>query len=158
MTDNHIFLRLREPFHETTRKVRRNLLISSFLGVVATKVGLVPSKIAAFGVEFTASNQQSLLIFLAIIIGCFLASFIVYVYSEFSAWKVLLAAADFEEVKNKIKNVDVVIFGEVNSENIDTQTKFLNQQTMAAFLFRLGVIEIGIPVIFAIYACSVLIG
>lgn len=122
------------------------------------KVGLIPSKIAAFGVEFTASNQQSLLFFLAIIIGYFLVSFIVYVYSEFFAWKVLLINSDFEEMKNKVENVDVVIFGIVNSESIETQTKFLNQQTIATFLFRLGVIEIGIPVIFAIYACYVLIG
>jgi hypothetical protein len=151
--DNHIFLRLREPFHDTTRKVRRNLLIFSALGIIATKIGLVPSKFAAFGVEFTYSNQQSLLTFLAIVIGYFLVSFIVYVYSEYSAWKVLLAATNFEEVKRKIENVDVVVFGTVGSERIETQPQFLNQQTMSTFLFRLVVIEISIPVFFAIYTC-----
>lgn len=69
-----------------------------------------------------------------------------------------MAAADFEEVKNKIENVDVVIFGTVGPERIETQANFLSQKTMATFLFRLAVVEIGIPVIFSLYACCALVG
>jgi len=152
LINNHVFEKLREPLHETTRKTRRNLLAASLIGVIVTKVGLVPTKISAFGVEFSYLNQQALMTLLAVVIVYFGVSFLVYVYSELSAWKVLLASKDLEEVKEKIKSAEVVVFGTIGTERIDTQTKFLSKQTQPVFLLRL-LIEVGIPVLFSIYSC-----
>ncbi|MBM9606244.1 hypothetical protein [Desulfopila inferna] len=80
--------RLREPLNETTRRTRRNLLAAAVIGIVITKVGLVPSKISAFGIKFTQANQKSLLVLLSLIIIYFLIIFIVYVSSELVAWQI----------------------------------------------------------------------
>ena len=156
MSNNHVFNKLREPLHETTRKVRRNLLAASVIGVVVTDVGLIPKKISVFGIEFSYSNQQALITLLAVAIGYFLISFLVYVKSELSAWQVFLASKDLEEVKEKIDRAETVIFGTVGTERIDTQTKFLSKQTHSVFLGRLF-IEAVIPVAFAIYSCYSLV-
>ena len=156
MSNNHVFDKLREPLHETTRKVRRNLLAASVIGVVVTDVGLIPEKISAFGIEISYSNQQALIILLAVAISYFLISFLVYIKSELSAWQVLLASKDLEEVKEKIDGAETVIFGTVGTERIDTQTKFLSKQTHSVFLGRLF-IEVVIPVTFAIYSCYSLV-
>lgn len=73
--------RLRGPLNETTRKARRNLLAAAVVGVVIAKVGLVSTKISAFGVDFTSANQESLLLLLACAIVCFGVTFVVYLYS-----------------------------------------------------------------------------
>lgn len=156
MSKNHLFEKLREPLHETTRKVRRNLLAASVVGVVVTDVGLIPEKLSVFGIEFSNSNQQALMTLLAVAIGYFLLSFLIYVKSELFAWKVLLASKDLEEVKEKIDRAEVVIFGTVGTERIDTQTKFLSKKTQSVFLGRL-LIEVVIPVLFAIYSCVSLV-
>jgi hypothetical protein len=155
MSMNHVFDKLREPLHETTRKIRRNLLMTSVIGVVVTKVGLIPTKISVFGIEFSYSNQQALMMLLAVIIIYFGVSFLVYVYSELSAWKVLLASKDLEEVREQMNNAETVIFGTVSTERIDTQTKFLSKQTQPVFLLRL-LIEVGVPVLLASYSCYLL--
>tara|TARA_B100000780_G_C21014483_1_gene406360 strand:+ start:304 stop:522 length:219 start_codon:yes stop_codon:yes gene_type:complete len=68
---NFIIERLREPFNETTRKTRRNLLVSSLIGVAISKIGLVPEKISAFGIDFSKSNQSALLTLLIFIVSYF---------------------------------------------------------------------------------------
>ncbi|QIR07674.1 hypothetical protein [Salinivibrio costicola] len=96
---NHFSERLREPLNETTRKVRRNLMAASVVGIVLTKVGLVPTKISAFGVEFSSSNQQALMLLLASAICYFTVSFIVYVYSELTAWRLVFTSKEMEDIK-----------------------------------------------------------
>lgn len=47
-----------EILRETTRKERRNLLISSLVSLLVTKGGFVPTEITAFGIKFTDSNKE----------------------------------------------------------------------------------------------------
>ncbi|MDO6446255.1 hypothetical protein Q4493_10775 [Colwellia sp. 1_MG-2023] len=51
-------------------------MAASVIGVVLTKVGLVPTKISAFGVEFSSSNQNALMLLLASAIGYFQLAFL----------------------------------------------------------------------------------
>lgn len=153
---NHFSDRLRDPLNDTTRKVRRNLMAASAIGVVITKVGLVPSKISAFGIEFTSSNQQVLLTLLAISIGYFAVSFIVYVYSELTAWQVVLASKELEEIKRAINEDELKIFGTVSTERIETRFRFLSIKTKPTFYTRI-LFEVAIPLVFACYSCYALI-
>ncbi|WP_194091539.1 hypothetical protein [Vibrio hibernica] len=98
---NHFTDRLREPLNETTRKARRNLLAVSVLGIVTAKVGLVPTKISAFGVEFSSSNLEALMTLLALAIAYFLVTFIVYIVSELQAWQLLITSKQLEELKTE---------------------------------------------------------
>ena len=148
---NHFSDRLRDPLNETTRKVRRNLMAASVIGVVITKVGLVPSKISAFGVEFTSANQQALMSLLAAAIAYFAISFIVYVYSELTAWQVVLASKELEELKQAEKNHEIKIFGTVGADRYEGHLKFLNFKTKPTFYIRL-VVELAIPIVFAAYS------
>ncbi|MCV3263256.1 hypothetical protein OGZ01_11305 [Vibrio harveyi] len=97
----HFTDRLREPLNETTRKARRNLLAASVLGIVTSKVGLVPTKISAFGVEFSSSNLEALMTLLALSIGYFLITFVVYITSELQGWQLLITSKRAVGVKRR---------------------------------------------------------
>lgn len=78
---------LRDPLTELTRKERRSLLLASALGVIFVKGGFVPSKIATFGIEFTETDQRSLLLVVSVIVLYFLTGFFLYAASDFIAWR-----------------------------------------------------------------------
>ncbi len=82
----HITDQLREPLNETTRKVRRNLLAASLVGLVTTKVGLIPTQITAFGIAFSTSNLEALMLLITAITVFYLVSFSIYIASELQGW------------------------------------------------------------------------
>lgn len=147
--------RLREPLNETTRKARRNLLAAAVVGVVIAKVGLVPTKISAFGVDFTSANQKSLLLLLACAIGYFGVTFVVYLYSELIAWQLVFRSKELEQLKEEAER-------EVRGRDSDMERFFRERtrityfQARPAFFVRIFV-ELVIPIIFAIYSAVALL-
>ena len=144
--------RLREPFNETTRKTQRNLLIASILGIIASKVGFVPTKITAFGVDFSLSNIESLIALLSAIILYFLFTFIVFSASEYQSLNVLSAAQNLEKLdsiaNNKTEYSDELL--ELNNE-LHQQFRQSYQATIPLFASRLF-IELVVPVFVALYS------
>lgn len=55
---------LSDPLSELTRKERRNLLIASTVGIAVAKIGIIPEKISALGIDFSSSNKGALLLLL----------------------------------------------------------------------------------------------
>ncbi len=78
---------LKDPLAGTTRRMRSSLLGSCVLGVVIAKTGLVPSKIADLGIEFTADHRASLILIALFAVIYFLVAFLVYALSDFSRWQ-----------------------------------------------------------------------
>ena len=149
---NHFSERLREPLNETTRKVRRNLMAASVIGVVITKVGLVPSKISAFGVDFSSSNQQALMTLLAAAIIYFIINFLVYVYSELTAWQIVFASKQIEVLKEEAERKRISLTGRNSDEEFQDHIRHLYYRSKPTFIFRLTV-ELAIPIVFAVYSC-----
>ena len=71
-THTPLEIQLRDPLSKETRLERRNLLGASAIGIVIVKTGLVPSKISALGIEFSQTDQRSLLLAIAAVISYFL--------------------------------------------------------------------------------------
>ena len=157
---NHFTERLREPLNDTTRKTRRNLLASAVVGVVITRVGLVPEKISAFGIEFTSANQQALIALLIAIILYFSVSFFVYVYSELTAWQIVFTSQEIEALKdeNIKKFQSFASYGREakEEEKFREHVRFLYFRSKPTFYLRLFV-ELVIPIVFAAYSCYTLI-
>jgi hypothetical protein len=78
---------LKDPLTGTTRRMRSSLLGSCVLGVVIAKTGLVPSKIADLGIEFTADHRAALILIALLAVIYFLVAFLVYAMSDFSQWQ-----------------------------------------------------------------------
>ncbi|WP_045393683.1 hypothetical protein [Vibrio rotiferianus] len=152
----HFTDRLREPLNETTRKSRRNLLAASILGIVTAKVGLLPTKISAFGVEFSASNLEALMTLLCLSIVYFLVTFIVYIASELQGWQLLISSKQLEQLKTESLSNDS--FSSKRYEDMERmfENKLLSvyQRTKPIFYTRL-VVELLIPTCIAIYAIIV---
>jgi hypothetical protein len=149
---NHFSERLREPLNETTRKVRRNLMAASVIGVVLTKVGLIPTKVSAFGVEFSSSNQNALMLLLASAIGYFAISFVVYVYSELTAWQLVFTSREMEEMKHEAtRHEREFIAGNNDESKFRDHVRHLYFRTKPTFYIRLFV-ELVIPIVFASYS------
>ena len=72
-----------DPLSEVTRKTRLYLLAVSLIGVAMVTTGLVPTKIATFGIELEQPNRSALLFLIALVNLYFLAAFIVYAVSDY---------------------------------------------------------------------------
>jgi hypothetical protein len=93
-----IIQRLREPISEDTRKIRRELLIASMIGIVIAYADLVPTKIEALGINLTPANQASFRYVIAGVILYLTVAFLIYVSSEIIAWASLFRTLDLENV------------------------------------------------------------
>jgi hypothetical protein len=147
---------LRDPLHETTRKVRRNLLASSVMGLAVVKVGLVPEKISAFGVEFSESNQEALLLFLAGIVFYFLISFLAYLSSEYAAWKLALKSEEIEHHQARASFDETDLQSHKNFiDNIIRLNKSM-KYGKAYLVFRV-IIEVFIPIGLSVWSILILL-
>jgi hypothetical protein len=75
-----------DPLSEVTRKTRLYLLAVSLVGVAMVMTGLVPTKIATFGIELEQPNRNALLFLIAFVNLYFLVAFIIYAVSDFRKW------------------------------------------------------------------------
>lgn len=78
---------LSDPLSEVTRRERKYLLGISVIGLFVSYSGIVPTRIAAFGIDLSASDQKSFLTLLALIILYFLAAFVIYGLADFLTWR-----------------------------------------------------------------------
>ncbi len=91
-----------DALSELSRKERRFLMATSGIGIVVAKTGLVPTKIAALGIEFTEADRSVLLKCLAGLIGYFLVSFIIYAADDY----VVAEQEGYFRFMNKVKSFD----------------------------------------------------
>lgn len=147
---------LRDPFNDVTRRTGRNLLASAVIGIIIVKVGLIPTKFNAFGIEFSQTNQNALLTLLALIIGYFLMSFIVYVLSEIAAWKLAFRSQEFEKFKNEKETVHVDDEGEQELHDFIKRYLKVAKATKVMFNARI-LVEVLVPIIVASYAIFIII-
>ena len=94
-----------DPLSDVTRKERRLLLAVSILAIGIVKTGLLPEKVSALGIEFSHADQKSLLGIFTIIIGYFLAAFVVYAAADWVAWTTSHYFPKVEELHKKFKGV-----------------------------------------------------
>jgi hypothetical protein len=94
-----------DPLSDVTRKERRLLLAVSILAIGIVKTGLLPEKVSALGIEFSHADQKSLLGIFTIIIGYFLAAFVVYAAADGVAWTTSHYFPKVEELHKKFKGV-----------------------------------------------------
>jgi hypothetical protein len=94
---------IRDPLSEVTRNERRFLLGVSIIAIALVRTGLVPSKISALGIEFSQTDQKSLLFVLALVTSYFVAAFLLYAGSDFVAWRLAFRAAVNEWVEQTKK-------------------------------------------------------
>lgn len=150
MDANLLLDHLRNPLNETTRKARRNLLAASVVGIVISKVGLVPSKISAFGIDFTTENHESLILLLVFAIAYFTLTFVVYLLSELMALQLAFWSVELKNLKKKI----------IEDSNINSTfykrypiKKVVRIYWMSGFAVALRLmVEVVVPIAFAIYS------
>jgi hypothetical protein len=84
---------VKDPLSEVTRKERRFLLGFSIICYALLRAELVPTRISAFGVDFSDANRQALLHVLALAMVYLLIAFAVYAASDFVSWRVAFYSA-----------------------------------------------------------------
>jgi hypothetical protein len=102
--NKRIEIQLKDPLSQVTRNERRSLLGVSAIGIMIVKTGLIPSRISALGIEFSQTDQHSLLMAIAGVVLYFLLAFAIYSWSDLLAWKIayydMMVLDDIESRKN----------------------------------------------------------
>ena len=127
-------IRLRDPLSEVTRKERRLLLSTALLGIVLVKTGLVPSKVSALGIEFSQTDQQSILRILAFVVIYFLCAFTLYGLSDFLAWRFEFVLSVRESWRTQRERERAKGF----SVDRDDEERFYRQFRLSPFIHRLS--------------------
>jgi hypothetical protein len=155
-------LRLRDPLSEVTRKERRLLLGVSLLGVALVQTGLLPTEISALGVKLSAADQSKLVLLLAIVCLYLLSAFLAYAASDFLAWQVALRGAIGQRVRESVEtrndDYEQMIHTEVWRSLCE---QYPWTQRVGRFILPVswvrGILEFGVPVVFALYAMVMLV-
>lgn len=90
-----------ESLSESTRKARRNLLVVSLIGVLASAAGLTPTEVTLFGIRSTELDVNRLLFVLTLVIAFFLATFSIYCSSDYQVRKMRLAKRKLDSRRNR---------------------------------------------------------
>jgi len=158
-------VRLRDPLSEVTRKERRTLLGASAIGVLILRTGLVPSKIAALGIEFNQADQKALLGALGAIVVYFLVAFMIYASSDLVAWRVAIyyaladRQAEIEKEKRQREREEKIDTGQREREGFEVQRREGRAWTVLARPTSVvrAVFEFGVPVLIGLYAAAKLL-
>jgi hypothetical protein len=96
---------VRDPLSPVTRKERFYLLAVSMIRIAMVRTGLVPTKIATFGIELDKPNRSALLFLLALVTIYFFVAFVVYAASDYIARREALSAVrkrDIESARHEV--------------------------------------------------------
>jgi hypothetical protein len=96
---------LQDPLRDVSRNERRFLLGSCLVGFAVSNLGLLPTKIAALGIEFSPIDQKRLARTIAFVISYFLIAFFVYGLTDFLAWRVAIVAAARESAERTMEQI-----------------------------------------------------
>ena len=145
-------LSLRDPLSQVTRKERRFLLGVGMVGITLVKTGLVPSKISALGIEFTKTDQKSLLFIVALITAYFVVAFTIYAVSDFIAWRLVYRAALREVLAQREKSFDKRV-----KDQVDGRIPSMSRGRIIFILAKpiayiRAVFEFLLPILVGIYA------
>ena len=152
-------IHLGDPLSEVTRKERRTLLASSMIGIIIVKIGLVPTKITALGIEFAETNQEALLSILGLIVLYFVSAFLIYSSADFLAWRKFIRKRAIDRELERFEQL------RVDPESMDAQRNvaqrfsgsgmYLYSLTRPVSLLR-AAFEFVLPLIVGMYASYIL--
>jgi len=97
---------IKAPLSEETRKERRALLAASGISILIAKTGLVPTKIAALGIEFSQTERTTFLYCLLAMVIYFLVAFIAYALADFWNLKIDIQQAMLATIKEHQEFLD----------------------------------------------------
>src|SRR5262249_3998081 len=87
---------------DNTRRERTALLITCAVALVIRTTGLVPSKISALGIEFSAADQRSLLRIVVGVLAYLALAFTIHALSDFIQWRTIYGSLKRSEAKEDI--------------------------------------------------------
>jgi len=150
---------LGDPLTEVTRKERKLLLSLSLLVLLIIEVGLFPTKIAAFGVEFKAENIESLFGLIGLVIIYLSIVFFIYSTIDVRKWRIESIQAGEHNLDDNyihLKDAKTIqsILDALNSLERTSRVIMHNERensrhTLYSY-FRIF-IDFVFPIIFAIY-------
>ena len=143
---------LSDPLSEVTRKERRNLIGAAITYIVVVKLGLVPSKISALGIELSAPAQEAFLSIFIMIVGYFLCAFGLYAISDVLVWR-----KRCQEYFERDEVADMM--GSTSSEKLDDIKQHLSHlRWMYKYPSKLSMaratFEFFLPIIIGVYAIT----
>ena len=154
---------LYDPLSEVTRKERKSLLGLAAVGIALVKVPLVPTKLSAFGLEFSTVNQKALLTLYAVVVAYFLVAFLTCSFTDYVAWR-RSQAIHYREYVRQDDLVRRSLGADVEKEPITRFAEegcpyrgFASYKTAKLASTIWATFEFLLPVLVALYAMFVLV-
>ena len=146
---------LTDPLSDITRKERRNLLLTSTIGILVVKMGLIPTHIAALGIELTVPNQEVFPKLVGFIVTYFLFAFVNCGLSDFFIWRKKLQDYLVSANVSAITRTEQDEFFDDEAHQGIARARWLYTMSPNIAYFRIF-FEFVVPIIVSIYAIYIL--
>ena len=142
-----------EIFKDITQKKRKFLLVYSLILIAVIKGEVVPSKIPSLGIDLSLTNQNSLLLFLGVIVLYFIIGFAIYSLSDYFSWKInfISSVAEYFRETGELSHEEAmggIIAPGYNTEKLVYRNKFA--------LIAKAIFDFALPILFGFYSLFVL--
>ena len=98
-------IRLSGPLQTDSKKYRRNLLATTIATIAVVDLGLVPQKLSILDIDFSKTEQETLLFILGALIAYFMAAFLIYAVPDFVGWRGRIRWTEHELYERVVENV-----------------------------------------------------
>lgn len=147
---------LNDSLSDVTRREKRNLLVSSIVGILVSKGGLVPSKFAALGVELSTPEQNVFVILAMGIVLYFLVAFLIYGFADYLMWR--------SRYQSYIENIEFEGQNWSYEDEMERR-RFLGNLPSIGWLYQVSpltafarvIFDLFVPVLVSVYCVSSLI-
>jgi hypothetical protein len=90
LTISHRDAMIKDPLSDPTRRVRKNLLGTSLVGLAMVYMNLFPSQISALGISFSTTDQRVLLLLIGSVTSYLLIGFTLYGFADFLRFRLAI--------------------------------------------------------------------
>ncbi|SRR5216684_1840329 len=153
MNDDIKEIYLTDPLTEHSRKLKRNLLAASVTSIVVVKLGLVPTKIENLGIDFAQTQQDAVVMLLALITAYYLLVFYLnaFIDGKLAVYRTMKAALP--------KDWEKLNWSELRRYSSQSANRLVEKHGYGFLVLVLlrGLTDFGFPIFLGLYAIILLL-
>lgn len=146
---------LADPLSPISRCERRNLLLTSVLGILLAQAGLLPTQISTLGIVLSIPDQRTILIVNALIIFYFIVAFGIFGISDLMIWRMKYQKY-LEDVEQYMSDWTAENQHVYDNSSLPKISWLYRGAKLLAF-FRVNLFEYALPLAVGLYADVVLL-
>ena len=132
------------PFNDITRRARKSLLLTTFIGFATNWAGFIPTKFEPLGITLTTANQNTISVLIVIVLIYFITAFWIYANTDLIRFNIIQQAGK-DNIRDSLGN-ELLINQEYlerhrKSESIEKSSSGANPPKLPPEYFKIAALS-----------------